>query len=73
MTPTTPRVLFYVQYLLGIGHVRRSALVIQALANAGIQVDVIFGGIPVPHISFAPATLHYLDPVKVPTTVSPVW
>ena len=64
MTPTTPRVLFYVQYLLGIGHVRRSALVIQALANAGVQVDVIFGGIPVPHISFAPATMHYLDPVK---------
>ncbi len=64
MTSPTPRVLFYVQYLLGIGHVRRSSLVIQALANTGVQVDVIFGGVPVPHISFAPATLHYLDPVK---------
>lgn len=64
MTFSTPRVLFYVQYLLGIGHVRRSALVIQALASTGVQVDVIFGGVPVPHISFAPATLHYLDPVK---------
>ncbi|WP_261842366.1 glycosyltransferase family protein [Aliamphritea ceti] len=64
MAASTPRVLFYVQYLLGIGHVRRSALIVQALAKSGIQVDVIFGGRPVPHISFAPATMHFLDPVK---------
>lgn len=59
-----PRVLFYVQYLLGIGHVRRSALVVQALAKSGIDVDVVFGGVAVPHISFAPATLRYLEAVK---------
>ena len=64
MTSSTPRVLFYVQYLLGIGHVRRSALVVQALAKTGIQVDVIFGGMPIPHISFTPANMHFLDPVK---------
>lgn len=58
------KVLFYVQYLLGIGHVRRAALNVRALCELGIEVDVIFGGAPVPHISFAPARMHYLDPVK---------
>ncbi len=57
------RVLFYCQYLLGIGHVRRSALVVKALQQQGFEVHVIFGGIPV-EISFGQATLHYLPPVK---------
>lgn len=58
------RVLFYVQYLLGIGHVRRAALNVQAMCAAGLDVHVIFGGMPLPHISFAPATLHHLTPVR---------
>ncbi len=58
------KVLFYVQYLLGIGHVRRAALNVRALCDLGLEVDVIFGGAPVPHISFAPARMHYLNPVK---------
>lgn len=61
---SAPRIMFYVQYLLGIGHVRRSSLIVQALCQQGAQVDVIFGGMPVPHISFGDATMHQLTPIK---------
>lgn len=58
------KILFYVQYLLGIGHVRRAALNVQAMTKAGLEVHVVFGGMPLPHISFAPATVHHLTPVR---------
>lgn len=61
---SAPRILFYVQYLLGIGHVRRSSLIVQALCQQGAKVDVIFGGMPVPHISFGDATMHQLTAIK---------
>jgi predicted glycosyltransferase len=61
---SAPRIMFYVQYLLGIGHVRRSSLVVQALCRQGAQVDVIFGGIPVPSMSFGNASVHFLEPIK---------
>jgi predicted glycosyltransferase len=59
-----PRVVFYVQYLLGIGHVRRSSLIVQALCEQGVQVDVIFGGLTIPNMSFANARVHQLTPIK---------
>ena len=59
-----PKVLFYVQYLLGIGHVRRAALIARSMVEQGFDVHVIFGGVPVPEIDFAPANIHYLMPVK---------
>lgn len=61
---SAPRIMFYVQYLLGIGHVRRSSLIVQALCEQGAHVDVIFGGMPVPSMSFGAATMHQLTPVK---------
>ena len=61
---SAPRILFYVQYLLGIGHVRRASLVVQALAQQGAQVDVIFGGMPVTNMSFGTATVHQLPAIK---------
>lgn len=61
---SAPRILFYVQYLLGIGHVRRASLVVQALAQQGAHVDVIFGGMPVNNMSFGTATVHQLPAVK---------
>ncbi len=61
---SAPRILFYVQYLLGIGHVRRASLVVQALAQQGAQVDVIFGGMPVNNMSFGTATVHQLPAIK---------
>ena len=60
----SPRIIFYVQYLLGIGHVRRATLIVQALCRQGAKVHVIFGGMPVPSMSFGTATVHHLTPVK---------
>lgn len=59
-----PKVLFYVQYLLGIGHVRRAALIAGNMVEQGFEVHVMFGGVPVPEIDFAPAIIHHLMPLK---------
>jgi len=42
------RVLFYVQHLLGIGHLVRSVRICEALAKAGCEVTIVTGGLPVP-------------------------
>ena len=59
-----PRLFFYVQYLLGIGHLRRAALLVKSMVNQGLDVHVIAGGVPVKQIDFGDATVHYLQPVK---------
>ena len=43
-----PPVLFYVQHLLGIGHLARASRVAAALAEDGFAVTVVTGGTPVP-------------------------
>jgi predicted glycosyltransferase len=43
-----PRILFYVQHLLGIGHLARASRVAGALAEDGFTVTVVTGGTPVP-------------------------
>ena len=45
------KVLFYVQHLLGIGHLKRAATLAQALRAAGFQVALVSGGAPVSGIS----------------------
>ncbi|MEM7302099.1 MAG: glycosyltransferase [Pseudomonadota bacterium] len=39
-----PRVLFYVQHLLGVGHVFRARKIATGLQSRGIAVDMVFGG-----------------------------
>ncbi|MGB5869146.1 MAG: glycosyltransferase [Albidovulum sp.] len=46
-TPTPPRVFFYVQHLLGIGHLARASRVASALVADGFDVTVVTGGTPV--------------------------
>lgn len=41
------RVFFYVQHLLGIGHLARASRIASALASDGCQVTVVTGGLPV--------------------------
>lgn len=41
-------VLFYVQHLLGIGHLARASRISRALLDAGMQVTLVTGGLPVP-------------------------
>ena len=42
-----PRVFFYVQHLLGIGHLARASRVADALVSNGFDVTVVTGGTPV--------------------------
>ena len=42
----TGSVLLYVQHLLGIGHLRRSLIIAEALVREGIRVTLISGGEP---------------------------
>jgi predicted glycosyltransferase len=59
-----PRVFFYVQHLLGIGHLARASRIAGALAADGFEVTVATGGTPVPgfpgpqvhHIALPPIT-----------------
>jgi predicted glycosyltransferase len=62
---TPPRVLFYVQHLLGVGHLRRAALLCEALVKAGLDVHMVLGGEAVPSISFSGASSHYLSAIRV--------
>ena len=42
-------VLIYVQHLLGIGHLMRMRLIAEALADSGLEVHMVTGGVPVAH------------------------
>ena len=43
---TAPRVLFYVQHLLGIGHYRRATILARGMRKAGLAVTLVSGGMP---------------------------
>jgi predicted glycosyltransferase len=42
------KVMFYVQHLLGIGHLARASRIAQAMAAQGMAVTMVTGGLPVP-------------------------
>ncbi|WP_244520052.1 glycosyltransferase family protein [Sinorhizobium glycinis] len=42
------RVFFYVQHLLGIGHLARASRIAKALLRRGFDVTMVTGGLPVP-------------------------
>lgn len=62
--PEGPRAFFYVQHLLGIGHLARASRIARALAEDGFEVTVVTGGTPVPgfpgplvqHVALQPIT-----------------
>lgn len=59
-----PRLMFHVQHLLGIGHLRRAAAIARALGNAGIAVTVAAGGEPVEGVDFGAAETVQLPPAR---------
>jgi predicted glycosyltransferase len=59
-------ILFYVQHLLGIGHLRRSAAIVRALDAAGMKVVLVSGGLPVPGLDIGSARLVQLPPLQSP-------
>lgn len=60
-----PRVLFYVQHLLGIGHVMRVTRIAAALHAQGAGVFIANGGEAVPGLDFGAAHVCALAPVKI--------
>jgi predicted glycosyltransferase len=51
----TGSVLFYVQHLLGIGHLRRALHLVKAMTGDGLAVTLVSGGIPLPELAGAAA------------------
>lgn len=64
MTGGAPRVLMWVQHLLGIGHLTRTATLARAMAEAGMEVVVASGGEPSPVIDVGGARLAQLPSAR---------
>ena len=64
MSASRPRVLFYVQHLLGIGHLKRAATLTRAIEDAGLAVTLVAGGHPVPGLDFGNAQFVQLPPIR---------
>lgn len=64
MDKTAPTLMFYVQHLLGVGHIKRASLLVKGWLDAGFNVCVVSGGEPVPLFNFDGAELVQLPPVK---------
>lgn len=60
-----PRVFFYVQHLLGIGHLRRAELICRAMAADGLVVTMVMGGQPVDGLELGGAELVTLPAVRI--------
>jgi predicted glycosyltransferase len=57
-------VLLYVQHLLGIGHLRRAALLAKALDQNGFSVVLVSGGAPVDGLDIGGAGFVQLPPLR---------
>lgn len=66
-------VFFYVQHLLGVGHLRRSGLIADGLARAGFRVILVNGGMQAPAVAVRNKkniTLIQLPPICSDATFS---
>lgn len=57
-------VLFYVQHLLGIGHLRRTVTLARAMSAHGLRVIVASGGDPLPGLALGGVELVQLPPAQ---------
>jgi predicted glycosyltransferase len=61
----TGAVLFYVQHLLGIGHLRRALRLVEALTKEGVRVTLVSGGDKLPELAGAVAArVVQLAPIR---------
>ncbi|NNF76983.1 MAG: glycosyl transferase [Rhizobiales bacterium] len=58
------KVLFYVQHLLGIGHVVRSSRIARALEREGFAVTIAYGGVPLAGADWGSADVVQLPAVS---------
>jgi predicted glycosyltransferase len=64
MTADRPRILFYVQHLLGIGHLKRTATLARAMEAAGLAVTIVSGGKQVPGLDIGKADFVQLPAMR---------
>ncbi len=64
------KILVYVQHLLGVGHLHRTAQITQALAENNFKVIVVSGGIPESKIDFGSVEVKQLAPIKTDSSFS---
>src|SRR3546814_6880421 len=57
-------VLLYVQHLLGIGHIRRAAVLARAFHRAGLKVVFVTGGFPVRGLALDGVEVVQLPPAR---------
>ena len=60
----TARVMFYVQHLLGIGHLARASLICDGLVKQGFEVKMVMGGAPVDGFPGKGVDVAYLPVLK---------
>lgn len=60
----TGRVLFWVQHLLGTGHLRRAVAIARAAADQGLDVTILSGGPSLRHLDCGTAKLEQLPPLR---------
>ncbi len=56
----TPKILYYVQHLLGVGHVFRTMRIVKILVQRGFDVELIYGGEKLPQFDDYGAKVHFL-------------
>ncbi len=61
---TRQRIMFYVQHLLGIGHVKRASALAAGLHEQGFDVLMVLGGPNVALVDFGPIPIHQLAPAR---------
>lgn len=61
---TSPHVLFYVQHLLGIGHLKRAATLARAMEAEGLSVTIVSGGKEVPGLDIGGSAFVQLAPMR---------
>ena len=67
------KILVYVQHLLGIGHLHRTAQITQALAENGFWVTVASGGLPEAKVDFGSVELVQLAPIKTDSSFTSLY
>ena len=61
---SAPRLFFWVQHLLGIGHLRRAAALARAIAEDGFDVTIASGGPAVPELDPGPVDFVQLPAAR---------
>lgn len=58
------KVFFYVQHLLGIGHLQRAANIAKAISKKNIDISLISGGLKVPQINLDNVRTFHLPEIR---------